>query len=83
LTDFKVHVTWLTHAAAKVKHLILDILDFLLLQQNKTYVIQQNAVWHIRRIVDSDYEPRHVCLLVCPHGTTQLPFQRFFMKFDI
>jgi hypothetical protein len=31
----------------------------------------------------SKYEFSSSCLSVCPHGTTRLPLDKFFMKFDI
>jgi len=41
------------------------------------------AFRHFRKNCQKGYELRHICLSVCPHGTTRLPLDRFLMKLHI
>ena len=57
----------------------LDILDFLLSQKRSAWC--SNFFFRrIRKFANTDYEPRHICQSVCPHGIDQLHFGRIFFK---
>ena len=43
----------------------------------------QALIRHVRKFAKSDYGFRHVCLSVCPHGTTRPPLDGFFRNFNI
>ena len=60
----------------------LDVPHFLQHRETATWTLP-NVLKGVITVYLLGAFANHVCLSVCPHGTTRLPLVRYFMKFDI